>query len=271
MLVLFAAMGLVEGRAGGVSSDDPGARTSGEGVTMVSRPYYESLKNRPVALDLLRVLRTGKPANWGSQQDGKDWHLAMEPEDFAAQFTAAMDCRGVYLAQAVAKALDLSGRRRLLDIAGGSGVYACSFVTHHPHLAATVFESRRSTPSLRARSRSWLRRDGTVAAGDMLDGPSCRATVRAPLLQRPARLGRARGARSDRDVIRRAAARRPYRDSRRVSECREERAAACRRVPGPADALLRGPVLLDARDGAYLTDAGFRAPSTRIPLPPEAS
>ena len=82
-------------------------------------PYYESLKNRPVALDLLKVLRTGKPANWGSQKDEKDWHTAMETEEFAAQFTAAMDCRGVYLAQAVAKAVDLSGRRRVLDIAGG--------------------------------------------------------------------------------------------------------------------------------------------------------
>jgi SAM-dependent methyltransferase len=64
----------------------------------------------------------------------------MENEAFAAQFTAAMDCRGVYLAQAVAKSLDLFRRRRVLDIAGGSGIYACSLVTHHPHLSAAVFE-----------------------------------------------------------------------------------------------------------------------------------
>src|SRR5262249_30240095 len=103
-------------------------------------PYYESLKNRPVALDLVNVLRTGKPANWSSRKDGQDWHKAMESEEFAAQFTAAMDCRGVYLAQAVAKSLDLSRRRRALDVAGGSGIYACSLVTHHPHLSAAVFE-----------------------------------------------------------------------------------------------------------------------------------
>jgi cyclopropane fatty-acyl-phospholipid synthase-like methyltransferase len=46
----------------------------------------------------------------------------------------------VYLAQAVARSVDLSGRKRLLDIAGGSGIYACSLVTHHPRLSATVFE-----------------------------------------------------------------------------------------------------------------------------------
>src|SRR6185436_4460297 len=140
MLTLFASMGLVEARQE-VFHLTPLAR---EHLVKTSPwflgPYYESLKNRPVALDLVSVLRTAKPANWSSQKDGKDWHLAMETEAFAAQFTAAMDCRGVYLAQALAKSLDLSHRRRLLDIAGGSGVYACSIVTHHPRLSAAVFE-----------------------------------------------------------------------------------------------------------------------------------
>jgi hypothetical protein len=140
MLTLFAAMGLLEERWE-IFKLTPVAREH-----LVARspwflgPYYESLKNRPVALDLLKVLRTGKPANWGSQKDEKDWHQAMESDAFAAQFTAAMDCRGVYLAQALAKAVDLTWRTHLLDIAGGSGVYACSLVAHHPHMAATVLE-----------------------------------------------------------------------------------------------------------------------------------
>jgi len=171
MLTLFAAMGLVEAR------DEVFHPTALAKEHLVKTspwflgPYYESLKNRPVALDLLKVLRTGKPANWGSQKDGQDWHVAMETEAFAAQFTAAMDCRGVYLAQAVAKALDLSQRRHLLDIAGGSGVYACSIVTHHPHLAATVFE-KPPVDNIAARaidSRGCAGKVG-VAAGDMLAG-----------------------------------------------------------------------------------------------------
>jgi cyclopropane fatty-acyl-phospholipid synthase-like methyltransferase len=64
----------------------------------------------------------------------------METEEFAAQFTAAMDCRGVYLAQALAKKLDLGGRRSLLDIAGGSGIYACSLCAHFDQLRASVLE-----------------------------------------------------------------------------------------------------------------------------------
>jgi 3-hydroxy-5-methyl-1-naphthoate 3-O-methyltransferase len=172
MLTLFAAMGFVEERQGVFHvtplADEHLVKTS----PWFLGPYYESLKNRPVALDLLKVLRTGKPANWGSEKDGKDWHLAMETEAFAAQFTAAMDSRGVYLAQAVAKSIDLSPRRHVLDIAGGSGVYACSLVTHHPHLSATVFEK---SPVDRIAARAIASRGCAekvaVAAGDMLDGP----------------------------------------------------------------------------------------------------
>jgi predicted O-methyltransferase YrrM len=171
MLTLFAAMGLVEERPDGFHLTPLAREHLVKTSPWFLGPYYESLKNRPVALDLLTVLRTGKPANWGSQKDGKDWHLAMETEEFAAQFTAAMDSRGVYLAQAVAKSIDLSQRRHVLDIAGGSGVYACSLVAHHPHLQATVFEK---SPVDKIAARAIANRACSdkvnVVAGDMLTG-----------------------------------------------------------------------------------------------------
>jgi cyclopropane fatty-acyl-phospholipid synthase-like methyltransferase len=64
----------------------------------------------------------------------------MESDTFANQFTAAMDSRGVYLAPAMARKLDCSKHHRLLDIAGGSGIYACAVVAGNPHLRATVLE-----------------------------------------------------------------------------------------------------------------------------------
>ena len=169
MLTLLAAMGLVEERQG-VFHVTPTAR---EHLVKTSPwflgPYYESLKNRPIALDLLKVLRTARPANWSSQKDGQDWHRAMEDEAFAAQFTAAMDCRGVYLAQAVAKSLDLSGYRRVLDIAGGSGIYACSLVAHHQHMSAAVFEKPPvDAIAARAIARRGCSERVEVVAGDML-------------------------------------------------------------------------------------------------------
>ncbi|HEU4939548.1 MAG TPA: methyltransferase [Vicinamibacterales bacterium] len=140
MLTLFAAMRLVEERQRVFHLTTLAREHLVKGSPWHLEPYFASVKNRPVTLDLLKVLRTGKPANWGSQETDKDWHKSMETEAFATQFTAAMDCRGVYLAQAVAKSIDVSGYRHLLDIAGGSGIYACSMVAHYPQLAATVLE-----------------------------------------------------------------------------------------------------------------------------------
>ncbi len=135
-------------------------------------PYYASLKERPVVRDYIKILRTGKPANWGSYQNEKPWSDAMLTDDFATTFTAAMDCRGLYLGAALAKKLETRGRSRLLDIAGGSGIYACAITAQHPHLIATVFER----PPVDQIARAMIQKRGctdrvTVAAGDMFSDP----------------------------------------------------------------------------------------------------
>ena len=37
--------------------------------------YYDSMKYRPVTLDFLKVLKSGKPANWASLDDQNDWDV----------------------------------------------------------------------------------------------------------------------------------------------------------------------------------------------------
>jgi SAM-dependent methyltransferase len=140
MLTLFAANGFVEARSGVFHATELAREHLTADSPWNLAPYYASLKDRPIAKDFLAVLKTDKPANWGSQKDQLDWHKAMETDAFASQFTAAMDCRGVYLGQALAKKLDLRRFSRLLDIGGGSGIYACSIAAHHSHLSATVFD-----------------------------------------------------------------------------------------------------------------------------------
>jgi cyclopropane fatty-acyl-phospholipid synthase-like methyltransferase len=68
----------------------------------------------------------------------------------------------------MAKKLDLSGRKHLLDIGGGSGIYACSLVAHHAGLRATVFEQ----PPVDGIARRCIEKRGFtslvgVSAGDM--------------------------------------------------------------------------------------------------------
>jgi len=121
---------------------------------------------------LLAVLRTDKPANWGSSKGEKEWTKAMETAAFAAQFTAAMDCRGAYLGQALAKQVDCRNHSRLLDVAGGSGIYACAMVAAHPHLKATVLDK----PPVDGVARQLIAQRGfadriSVVAGDMFSEP----------------------------------------------------------------------------------------------------
>lgn len=140
MLTLFTAMGLlhVENQTFSLTA------LTREHLVKNSHwnigPYFDSTKERPVCRDMVTVLRTGKPANWASLKNEKEWAKAMESDTFANQFTAAMDSRGVYLAPAMAQKLDCAKHKRLLDIAGGSGIYACAIVARYPHLHATILE-----------------------------------------------------------------------------------------------------------------------------------
>src|SRR4030095_12510738 len=103
-------------------------------------PYFPRVADRPIARDLLEILRTGQPANFASRKDERDWHRAMETEKVAEEFTAAVDWRGRLLAQSLAASLDLGTQRRLLDVAGGSGIYACALAARFPLLRATVLD-----------------------------------------------------------------------------------------------------------------------------------
>jgi hypothetical protein len=165
MLSLFMAMGLVEHedtghyRLTGISreylvSDSP--------FSLV--PYYASLQNRPQCREFLGVLRTGQPAGWSS--DGANWLAAMRDKEFAGTFTAAMDSRGMFLAQKLAETIDLGDYRSLLDVAGGSGTYACALARQFKNLDATVLE----IPPVDAAARSSIESKGMTGRVNVMGG-----------------------------------------------------------------------------------------------------
>jgi precorrin-6B methylase 2 len=168
MLTLFCAMGLLK-NSGGVFRVTATAREFlVRGSPWFLGPFYSSFAERPVAQSLLEVLRTGKPSEWASSKKRKPWAQAMEDDSFAREFTGIMDARGLYLGPALARQLDLRAHHRVLDIGGGSGIYACCLVAAHPHLRATVFEK---APVDRVSSQCIARRGFSdrvsVIAGDM--------------------------------------------------------------------------------------------------------
>lgn len=171
MITLFAAMGLVVRDDTTIRLTPLGREHFVADSPYSLRAYFASFRERPVCRDLVDVLKTGQPAGWASTKPN-DWLTAMLDPGFAAGFTAAMDSRGLYLGPAAARALDLTERRALLDIAGGSGIYACAFVDQHPHLTATVFE-RSPVDAVAARAiagRGFADRV-RVLDGDMLRDP----------------------------------------------------------------------------------------------------
>jgi SAM-dependent methyltransferase len=137
-------------------------------------PYYEPIRDSPILQGYLQVLRTGKPANWQAKADAEDWHASMLSEDFAKGFTELMNCRGLILGQMLARGLTpfLGGRETVLDVGGGSGIYAATLVAAHPSLSATVLEQ----PPVDRLARSEIDRHGLrdrveVKSGDMFRDP----------------------------------------------------------------------------------------------------
>jgi len=171
LLTLCAANGFIVGENGRWHLTNTTREHLCAGSPWNLTPYFSSLHDRPIARDFVEVLRTGKPAGWSGDKSAGDWHRAMEEEDFARKFTAAMDCRGHYLAPPMAAALDLSGVRRVLDIGGGSGIYACAVCAAHPHVSAMVFDQAPVDRIARTliEERSFADRV-TVTAGNMFDG-----------------------------------------------------------------------------------------------------
>lgn len=146
-----------------------------EGSPWDLTPYYASLRDRVVVQDFVRVLRSGRPAHWsGLEEADDDWHGSMRRDDFARRFTAAMDCRGVYLGKCLADAVAdlLAPARRLLDLGGGSGVYACALAANAPQLEATVYEQAPVDAIARERIESrGLAARVRVASGDLFHDP----------------------------------------------------------------------------------------------------
>ncbi len=84
------------------------------------------------------AVRHGRPVRKRSSHDTD----GIERESFLmGMFNLASQ-----LGPRVAAAIDLGGRRRLLDLAGGPGTYAIHFCLHNPELSATVFDLPTTQP-----------------------------------------------------------------------------------------------------------------------------
>jgi predicted O-methyltransferase YrrM len=87
-------------------------------------------------------------------------------EEVRESFLMGMFNLASQLAPQVAATIDLSGRRRLLDLGGGPGTYAIHFCLHNPQLTATIFD----LPTTRTFAEKTIARFGLEGRVSFLTG-----------------------------------------------------------------------------------------------------
>lgn len=108
--------------------------------------------------DLTRIVKSGQPYAWE------------KGPDLAEQTALAMRTYALAQAEALVNAVDCTNVTRLLDLGGGTGAHAITFVRRHPTLEAVVFDSNAAALALAQRETRRLGLAGRVRTvqGDFL-------------------------------------------------------------------------------------------------------
>jgi ubiquinone/menaquinone biosynthesis C-methylase UbiE len=108
--------------------------------------YLGLAADSPGVLEMLDRLRTSRPAASHAGDPGAAFifreglESAMEAEASARRLTLALAGRAKNVAPVLAERVDLSGARKLLDVAGGTGIYAYAMLRRNPDLRAVVLD-----------------------------------------------------------------------------------------------------------------------------------
>jgi len=110
------------------------------------------------------AVRNGVPVEVSSSR--------VDDETIREHFQMGMFNMATQNAPTVVSAIDLSGRRRLLDLGGGPGTYAIHFCQHNPELQAVIYD----LPTTRQFAERTVERFGlseriSFASGDIISDP----------------------------------------------------------------------------------------------------
>jgi hypothetical protein len=106
---------------------------------------------------LEEAVRTGRPVRG---------RASFEDQERRESFLMGMFNNAMAIAPELTKTIDLSGRRRFLDVGGGPGTYAIHFCLNNPQLRATVYD----LPTTRPFAEKTIARFGLTGRIDFLDG-----------------------------------------------------------------------------------------------------
>src|SRR5437867_4184385 len=119
----------------------------GDFIRMMDRRLYHAYEN------LGWALREEKPVTADPAVGDVFRTMARDPE-MTRLFTMGMDAAGRYWAECLARSVDLSRTRLLLDVGGGSGVYSIALAKRFRKLRAIIFDLPEVLPVTRERIRA---------------------------------------------------------------------------------------------------------------------
>jgi SAM-dependent methyltransferase len=108
--------------------------------------YVGLAAHSPGVLEIVERLRTNRPAGSHDQDKGAAYifregiESAMEREADARRLTLALAGRARNVAPVLAARAPLHGVKRLLDVGGGTGIYAIAYLQRQPELGAVVWD-----------------------------------------------------------------------------------------------------------------------------------
>jgi len=138
LLASLVSLGLIS-RAGDTFANSPAAdRYLVPGSPAYFGDYYRFQVSRQLYPALTR-LDAGLAGNNAGLLFGGEEGLMADPVE-AAAFSRAQHAGSLGPAVLLARSLDLSGRKRLLDVAGGTGAFSITLCQRHPGLTATVLD-----------------------------------------------------------------------------------------------------------------------------------
>lgn len=132
-------------------------------------PYLNTISDTFDYTDTNNLMKTGAPISWPKKNaKGKSWESSMGQNDFSTEFTKGMDSRAKFYAPYLVESVDLSGHKNLLDVAGGSGIYARFFKEKYSNLNICIAEK----PSVKeALENSMSLHNTSIVACDMFKDP----------------------------------------------------------------------------------------------------
>lgn len=154
--------------------------------------YIGLAAQSPGVLEMVERLRSNSPAGSGDDGDGAAFiyrdgiESAMEQAASARHLTLSLAGRAKNVAPILAERIPMSGVHRLLDVAGGSGIYSIAFLQANPELTAVVLDR----PEVLRVAEEFARDYGVADRLELVEGdmfrdavpPDCQAVLLSNVL-----------------------------------------------------------------------------------------